>query len=99
MGYFSNGTEGESYQADYCSRCVVHERGCAVWFLHMMHNYEECNKEASFLHVLIPRSKDKLGNERCTMFVEKPQAGPVLFPTHCDRCGMPYHGGACLVRF
>lgn len=62
-------------------------------FLHLMHNYQECNKPESFLHVLIPRSKDKLGNEQCAMFLGK--ASTPLFPTHCDRCGMPYHGGAC----
>lgn len=73
MGYFSNGTEGMMYESEFCSRCVHQngpdgESGCAVWLLHMLHNYEECNKPDSFLHTLIPRRKDDLGNEQCAMF-------------------------------
>ena len=76
MGYFSNGTEGEMYEAHYCSRCkhgewVRDDTGrvplCAVWEAHMMHNYEECNKEDSILHVLIPRIGVR--NEQCRMFL------------------------------
>lgn len=78
MAYFSNGSEGESYYEQYCSRCI-HEKpddgGCMVWLLHMMHNYDECNKKDSFLHTLIPRSKDSLSNERCTMFIAAPSMG------------------------
>ena len=74
MAYFSNGTEGECYYETYCSKCV-HEENCPVWMLHMLHNYDECNKKDSFLHVLIPRSKDGLDNERCTMFVHSPSLG------------------------
>lgn len=74
MGYFSNGTEGEMYRERYCSRCI-HEQDCRVWMLHELHNYDECNNEFSFLHVLIPRSKDKLSNERCNMFVPAPSMG------------------------
>ncbi|MGI9485425.1 MAG: hypothetical protein ACR2RF_05995 [Geminicoccaceae bacterium] len=76
MGYFSNGTEGMAYEARYCDRCI-HQNGpdgnggCQVWLLHMLHNYEECNKEDSFLHILIPLTKDGLGNEQCTMFIDK----------------------------
>jgi len=70
MGYFSNGTEGNAYRDEYCRECV-HGQGCAVWAAHMEHNYNECNNEASILHILIPRSKDKVGNEKCTMFKPK----------------------------
>ena len=75
MGCFSNGTEGEDYQARYCSRCI-HENaakgiGCPIWNLHLMSNYAECNKPDSYLHFLIPRSANDLGNERCTMFLER----------------------------
>ena len=109
MGYFSNGTEGESYHDTYCDRCVHDQdadkgRGCPVWFLHLMHNYDECNKPDSFLHVLIPRSKDKLGNEQCSLFVQRPALEhsdlfepPTASMTHCPRCEMPYHGGKCAV--
>ena len=58
MGYFSNGTEGMDYEARYCDRCV-HQGpedgpGCAVWFAHFLHNYDECNNDESILHLLIP---------------------------------------------
>ena len=75
MGYFPNGSSGSDYQAKWCERCI-HDNPekdiyCPIWTLHLIHNYEECNKPNSFLHTLIPLSKDKLGNERCTMFVER----------------------------
>jgi len=76
MGYFSNGDAGEAYEAAYCARCIHGpkrtDKLCAVWALHFMHNYDECNKPESFLHVLIPRSGDRLGNEECAMFIELP---------------------------
>jgi hypothetical protein len=77
MGYFSNGTEGMLYEERYCSRCIHAdpEHACPIWMLHGLHNYEECNKPSSFLHVLIPRSKDKLDNEQCSMFVPAPSMG------------------------
>lgn len=77
MGYFSNGSEGEGYEEEYCSRCE-HQDGCAVWLAHMLYNYDECNKENSILHLLIPRSKDHLGNERCSMFIEKRASGDLF---------------------
>jgi len=74
MGYFPNGTAGEMYEAEYCDRCV-HQKpddgGCAVFLAHLLHNYEECNKPDSILHLLIPLSKDGLGNEQCEMFHPK----------------------------
>lgn len=76
MGYFSNGSEGQFYQARYCDRCMhqpddPNNGGCYVWFAHMLHNYDECNNKDSVLHLLIPRSKDGLGNEKCRMFIPK----------------------------
>ena len=80
MGYFSNGTEGESFFEHYCARCIHDdaEKGkyCPIWNLHLLHNYEECNKKDSFLHQLIERTDQ--GNV-CTMFVEK-AAMRDLFP-------------------
>lgn len=69
MGYFSNGCEGMDYEERYCRQCV-HTEGCAVLELHMMYNYDECNKKDSMLHVLIPRD-EKGFNQKCTMFYEK----------------------------
>ena len=75
MGYFSNGTEGMAYEAKYCERCIHYGPpdgpGCPVFGLHLLHNYEECNKDDSFLHVLNPLSKNGLGNEQCRMFIDK----------------------------
>ena len=71
MGYFSNGSEGADYEARYCNRCI-HQETCTVWLAHLIHNYDECNNDASILNLLIPLTKDGLGNEQCTMFVEAP---------------------------
>lgn len=62
MGYFSNGTEGESYYEHYCARCIHddEEKGkyCPIWNLHLLHNYAECNNKDSYLHVLIPHATE-----------------------------------------
>lgn len=71
MGYFPNGTAGDMYEERYCSRCIHGadpDKGCNVWLLHMLHNYDECNNPHSFLHTLIPRAGDG-SNKECTMFV------------------------------
>lgn len=75
MGYFSNGTEGMSYQEQFCDRCL-HDNAdkgiyCPVWNLHLRDNYKECNNEGAAIHQLIPRSKTDLGNDRCKMFVDR----------------------------
>lgn len=70
MGYFSNGSEGCSYEAALCQNCA-HYNGCTVWMLHLEHNYAECNNPDSMLHVLIPRTDDRLHNKQCTMFIDK----------------------------
>lgn len=83
MGYFSNGTEGEFYYDEYCSRCIHDDpdngKCCPIWSLHLLHNYEECNKKDSFLHVLIPRNEGF--NDMCTMFVERPTSGDLFEQT------------------
>lgn len=82
MGYFPNGTSGESYYEEFCSRCIHDDesRGihCAIWNLHLLHNYEECNNKDSFLHALIPRNPNGF-NDKCVMFVER-AADRDLFP-------------------
>lgn len=70
MGYFSNGAEGEDYCVRWCDRCI-HQEGCPIWAMHLFRNYEECNNPDSPLHVLIPRTKDGLGNEKCKMFIDE----------------------------
>ena len=73
MGYFSNGSEGEYYESEYCSKCVHYpgsedDGGCAVLIAHMIYNYDECNNKDSILHILIPRDT-KGNNEKCQMFI------------------------------
>jgi hypothetical protein len=79
MGYFSNGTEGECYFEDYCSKCVHNGDGegpmCPVWALHLELNYDECNKPESILHRLIPRTEGGLSNGQCKMFLAAPSMG------------------------
>ena len=70
MGYFSNGTEGELYFDKYCSRCIFdRNHDCPIWGLHLEHNYKEANNAHSFLHKLIPISKDGYGNDECKFFI------------------------------
>ncbi len=83
MGYFSNGTEGDMYNGQYCQNCVnwrVNEtetEGCPVIDLHMYYNYDQCGKTdkaktiKSFLDFFIPRSKDGLSNAKCEMFLAR----------------------------
>lgn len=79
MAYFSSGTEGWSYYEHYCARCV-HDKdeSCPIWNAHQIHNYAECNKKDSILHMLIPRSKDGASNEACLLFIEKPASGDLF---------------------
>lgn len=98
MAYFPNGTAGDAYHEEYCSQCIhdQQEGGCPIWFLHGLHNYDECNKPQSFLHILIPRTPDKLSNEVCSMFLPSLEDRPdSRTATHCERCGELYHGGPC----
>jgi hypothetical protein len=67
MAYFSNGIEAMDYASWHCDDCV-HYPGCSVLLAHELYNYDECNKPDSILHLLIPRSEDKLCNEDCTMW-------------------------------
>lgn len=88
MGYFSNGTEGMVYEAQWCDRCEHQDgpdgqSGCAVWLAHLLYSYKLCNAEDNPLNVLIPRSEDRLSNEQCRMFLKKsPQLDlPDMEPT------------------
>lgn len=77
MGYFANGSEGSGYEEEYCDKCIHNtgEMGCPIWGLHLLFNYDQNKKTpegeaiAVVLDTLIPRSKDDLDNEQCSMFV------------------------------
>lgn len=83
MGYFSNGSEGECYYEEYCARCIHDDpengKHCPIWSLHLLYNYEECNKKDSYLHVLIPREGSINGT--CSMFVERAAMGDLFAKT------------------
>ena len=60
MGYFSNGTENEIYQEQWCSRCV-HEGpqdgpGCPVMGIHFFYNYDQVGSTGEHMKL-----KDILG--------------------------------------
>jgi hypothetical protein len=73
MGYFSNGSEGCSYEAAYCDKCVHQhpKNGCPCWDAHMLWNYDECNNKESILHKMIQRSEDGLSNTQCSFYVPR----------------------------
>lgn len=82
MGYFPNGSAGESFRAKFCDRCVHDDeeagRLCTVWTLHLGWNYDAVGTDANkvkqeALNMFIPRTKSG-GNGDCTMFVEKPDS-------------------------
>lgn len=68
MGYFSNGTEGEMFEDQWCSRCVHSDISagreigvdppCPVLFAHHLFAYDLCNEEEHpgkvILDLLIP---------------------------------------------
>jgi hypothetical protein len=88
MAYFSNGTEGELYIEAVCQHCAhFNEGSCPVLLLHLAHNYAECNKPDSFLHVLIPR--DGIRNQKCRLFYAKDA------PRLCPCCQRQHDAAAC----
>ena len=85
MGYFSNGSEGEGYVEQYCSRCANFRNGegeteCAVWFAHLLHNYGAEGPAREILDMLIPRAEGGVGNQQCAMFREGGERPPPRLP-------------------
>jgi len=86
MGYFSNGSAGDAYRAQWCDRCANdgddrYETGCGVWDLHLLYAYEAEGRLKEALDHLIPRvtvkTRDGLdlpANGQCLMFRERPGA-------------------------
>jgi hypothetical protein len=70
VGYFANGTEGEMFEQQWCSRCVhsdwrpgkefgdADNPPCPVWLAHSLHSYHLCNSPddpgKQILDMLIP---------------------------------------------
>ena len=81
MGYFSNGTEGDMYEAQYCHRCAHwldkgdgDGAGCPVLDVHMLWNYEQCSdpRVKSILDRLIPPTGGGYNGKfpaQCAMFI------------------------------
>ena len=73
MGYFSNSDEGTAFENRWCSRCVHEERngtGCHVMLTHLLWAYGATPEQKAILDCLIPRAKDGLSNNQCTMFID-----------------------------
>lgn len=78
MGYFSNGTEGEMFEARYCANCIHRPTTpealpCPVWHLHMLWNYDAVGAygdktKRTALETFITRGEDGR-NQQCRMFV------------------------------
>lgn len=76
MGYFSNGTEADLYEAEHCLNCVHYgdvesPTLCPVTELHWLWNYFQNQDEdkAIALRTFIPR--DGVKNLKCRMFYPK----------------------------
>lgn len=70
MGYFSNGTEGDLYEAEHCATCRHGggETECPIWFVHLLHAHGECGTQSAgedILNLLIPREGAR--NGKCLM--------------------------------
>ena len=90
MGYFSNGTEGASYEEDVCRHCK-HEptdhHGCAVLLAHALWNYDAVGKDAdpdkaAVLDAMIPQVG--IFNGVCSFFhAASPSDGAVVIGYGC----------------
>jgi|6_EtaG_2_1085325.scaffolds.fasta_scaffold03149_2 hypothetical protein len=73
MGYFSNGTEGQLYEARYCSRCDCQSvEPCAVLNAHFIAATQvgwadDMSPMRMILDMLIPQNRHGQNGE-CTMF-------------------------------
>ena len=75
MAHFSNGTEGEFYQGEYCDNCRQFKQrsepntysSCPIWDLHLLH-MQDADME-HVLDLLIPRKDGH--NQECTMLDRK----------------------------
>lgn len=99
MAYFSNGTEGMIYEAQYCDKCVHRDgqdgkSGCPVWVAHFLYAYEECNSASNaktILDMLIPMESagttpDYDVAAKCSMFhpAKKPITEEEIMPAMRD---------------
>ena len=73
MGYFSNSSEGMSYETRYCYNCIHCPKttNCAIWEMHQLHNYEQFKKPdvKTLMNYFIPVT-DEGTNGKCRMFIK-----------------------------
>lgn len=70
MAYFSNGTEGEIYEAHYCQKCVHNQKDhCPVLELHLLWNYEQFDNKDKRCALDKFIKRDGTDNEQCRMFI------------------------------
>jgi hypothetical protein len=76
MGYFSNGTEAEIYENEYCRKCVHYYKDdgidpCAIMAAHVFYQDVDCWRDCAeeILDMLIPR--EGAHNGQCTLFYEE----------------------------
>lgn len=84
MGYFSNGTEGEMFEARWCERCVHQDEsedsiGCPVWWLHLMWN-QEWEGIIEFINQAIRRREYEVRNENHNAARVKQEALDMFIP-------------------
>ncbi|MCA9013745.1 MAG: hypothetical protein KDA77_00305 [Planctomycetaceae bacterium] len=92
MGYFSNSTECEIYEGQYCERCRNFQGedapACMVMQLHAEHNYGQHDKDSAakarhdLLEQLIPHDKKTGQNLQCSMFNSIENDGKIVI--HID---------------
>ncbi len=75
MGTFSNGTEGELYQSQYCFNCIHwidlgddEIPGCPIWDAHILYSYGAKGEVKDILNLLIPLEDNRVFNAQCAMF-------------------------------
>lgn len=97
MAYFSNHTEWEIWAKDNCYKCkhfptmektdAGEAKQCPIQMAHLLLNYDECNKEDSVLHMLIPRKEKGVGNEACHFFEDRDEQRDGYYCFECDEHG------------
>jgi hypothetical protein len=65
MAYFSNGTEGECFEAQ-CNKCKYGEKACPIYQVQFLYNYDAVNNDVAtrILNHLVQN------DGTCTMFKE-----------------------------
>lgn len=67
----------EAWGDDNVDSCADWDDGdCVVWAIQIFHNYDCDSPAEDIVNMLIPRSADRLGNERCRTFIATAKIDP-----------------------